>query len=150
MKHKIPEEERQRRQRKYTNMLVILAIMIVISIVSFVRGENAVGFDWKESSVQITDPGGTSCTIHYADVTDIELMEHPNFGTCIRGGSTSFWHYGQWENETWGQYTLCASTEPTLCIVMHTADKTYVLCYESDKTTAALYDSLLQMLKDQP
>ena len=146
MKPKI-SEERQRRQRKYSNMLVILAIMIVISIASFVRGENAVGFDWKEDSVQITDPGGTACTIRYADITDIELMKHPNFGTCISGGSTSFWHYGKWENETWGQYTLCASTEPSLCIVMHTAEETYVLSYESDKTTAALYDSLLQLRK---
>lgn len=147
MKPKISEEERQHRQRKYSNMLVILAIMIVISIVSFVRGEKAVGLDWKETSVQITDPSGTVCTIHYADVIDTELTEHPNWGTCISGGSTSFWHYGQWENETWGQYTLCASTEPSLCIVMHTAEETYVLSYESDKTTAALYDSLLQLRK---
>lgn len=150
MNHNISGEERQRRQRKYTNMLIILAIMIVISMVSFAQGENAVGFDWTESSVQVTDPSGRSYTIAYADIIGLELIEHPNFGTCLNGGHTSSWLYGEWENETWGRYTLCASTNPSLCIVMYTAEKTYVLSYESDKITSALYGSIVQFLKDLP
>lgn len=150
MKHKISEAERLRRRRKYSNMLVILSIMIVISIVSFVRGEKAVGFDWSEGSVQITDPGGTSYSIVYADITDIKLMEHPNFGTCISGGKTHSWLYGVWENETWGRYALCASTTPSLCIVMYTAEETYVISYESDDITSALFDSIFQLTSDTP
>lgn len=148
MKHNISEEERQRRQRKYTNMLVILVIMIVISIVSFLQGENAVGFDWTETRVQVTDPGGAVYAIAYEDITELELMEHPNYGNCITGGETVSWLYGSWENEIWGQYTLCSSTAPSLCIVMHTAEQVYVLSYESNDITSALYDSICQFLEN--
>ena len=145
MKHKISEAERQRRQRKYTNMLIILAIMIVVSLVSCLHQNHVVGFDWTENSMRVTDPGGASSTIVYEDITALELEERPNFGTCIDGGQTSSWLYGDWENEVWGQYTLCASTAPNLCIVIHTAGHVYVLSYESDEITSALYDSIHQL-----
>lgn len=150
MKHNdshISAEEKQRRKAKYTNMLILLAIMIAVTVVTMVRGEKAVGFDWSQTRVRITDPGGSTFTIRYADVTAMELTEHPHYGTCLDGGKSSSIHYGLWENETWGRYTLCASDQTTLCIVLRTAEEIYVLSYESDAITTALYESLTEFIE---
>ena len=148
MKHKISEEERQKRQRKYTNMLIILAIMIAVSIISFMRDENAVGFDWTETQVTVTDPAENSFTVVYADLTSVTLETVSGYGICLDGGKAEGFYYGQWENPQWGRYTLCASTAPNLCIVMRTAETTYVLSYESDEITSALYESICTLFEN--
>lgn len=140
--------ELRRRKAKYTNLLIILAIMIVISVLSLIHSENTVVFDWSETQVQITDPDGISYTIVYSDVVSLELMERPNYGTCITGKETSSWLYGNWENDVWGSYTLCASTGSNLCIVACTADEIFVLSYESDNITSALYESLAEFVAE--
>lgn len=148
MKHKISEAERQRRQRKYTNMLIILAIMIAVSVISFMQGENAVRFDWTETQVTVTDPAENTFTVVYADLTSVTLEAVSGYGTCLDGGKAEGFYYGQWENPQWGRYTLCASTAPKLCIVMRTGETTYVLSYESDKITSALYESICTLLEN--
>lgn len=142
----LPPEERQRRKAKYTNLLILLAIMIVVTVVTLVRGETAVSFDWSDTRVQITDPGGTSFTVVYADVTSLELVEHPDYGNCISGKKTASWIYGAWENDVWGTYTLCASAGTDLCIVMQTQQGAVVISYESDEITSALFDSMRELI----
>lgn len=145
MKHSITPEERKHRQAKYANLLIILAIMIAISTVSFFRSENAVNFDWTENQVQITDPSGAVFTVVYEDVTALELLDQPDYGTCVTGKETSSWIYGTWENSVWGTYRLCASTGSALSIVIYTAEERYVISYESDTITSALYDSIQRL-----
>lgn len=142
----ISAEEQKRRKAKYANLLIILAIMIVVTVVTMIRSENAVSFDWTETEVQITDPGGTSFSVVYSDVTALELVEHPNYGTCIDGKQTFSWIYGTWKNEVWGTYTLCASAHTALCIVMQTQHGAVIISYESDEITAALFGSLKEFI----
>ena len=139
-------EERQQRKAKYRNLLILLAIMITVTVVSFLRSENAVGFQWTETQMQFTDPGGSSHTILYKDILSLELAEDPDYGSCISGRKTSAWRYGTWENQDWGRYTLCANTSTGICIVLQTQDGTFVLSYESDDITTALYDYFLSCI----
>ena len=143
------EETQHSRQRKYTNMLIILAVMIVVSVFSYLHGEAAVQLNWNETQVQITTPDDNSFTILYNDICRTELIDHPNYGTCIQGDKTASWLYGIWENSTWGTYTLCAADGVDLCIVLHTETQVYVLSYESDETTSALYNSILTLIHQQ-
>ena len=142
----ISAEELQRRKRKYTNMLVILFLMIAASLFSLFYAEQFVDFEWNQESVQVTDPDGNRFTIVYDAVTGLELTEHPDYGYCHSGGKRSGWIYGSWENDAWGRYTLCASSNTGLCIVLHAGGETFVLSYESDDVTAALFDSIHDLI----
>lgn len=142
----IPAEEQARRTRKYTNMLVILAIMIVVSLVSCLHQNHVVGFDWTETQVTVTDPAENSFTVVYADLTSVTLETVSGYGTCLDGGKAEGFYYGQWENDQWGRYTLCASTQTDCCIVMRSAENTYVISYESDEITESLYESIRSFL----
>lgn len=139
--------ELRRRKTKYTNLLIILAIMIVISVFSLIHSENAVDFHWTEDLLQITDPNGNSYSIIYSDVVALELLERPNYGACVTGRETSSWLYGTWENDQWGSYTLCASSGTSMCIVIRTDEGIFVLSYESDEITSALYESLSEFVR---
>lgn len=149
-KNNVPSEELQRRTRKYTNMLLIIVIMIGVSLFSLFHGENTVQFNWTEEHVQITAPDDTIFTIVYNEIIAAELITHPDYGYCHAGGKRSGWIYGSWENDVWGTYTLCAGTNTQQCIVLRTASETFVLSYESDDITAALYDSICDIIKSQP
>ena len=145
----VSAEEQQARKRKYTNLLILLTIMLAVSVFSFVRSENAVSFQWTEAQVTITDPAGGSFTIRYDAVTEARLAEDADFGVCLDGGKKAGFHYGQWKSPLWGTYTRCTSELADNCIVLKTAAEVFVLSYESDQTTADLYESILSLLKAQ-
>lgn len=142
----VSAEEQQARKRKYTNLLILLTIMLAVSVFSFVRSENAVSFQWTEAQVTVTDPAGGSFTIRYDAVTEARLAEDADFGVCLDGGQKAGFHYGQWKSPLWGTYTRCTSELAGSCIVLKTDTEVFVLSYESDRTTADLYNSILTLL----
>ena len=146
MKTEISSNQQNSKKQKYANMGIILVILILVSLISYTRGEGAVALDWTESQLQVTLPDREQFTVRYADVTEAELIPHPNYGACVRGGQTASWLYGIWENDTWGNYSLCAATGVELCIVLHTDPQVYVLSYESSETTSALFESILTLI----
>lgn len=132
-------------RRKYTHLLFTLFLVIVVSLASWIGKESDVKLDWSDTGVLAADPDGNVYTVSYADVTSVQLMECGDFGRCISGQQTKTCICGTWKNELWGEYQICADPRVGLSIVFRTSENLFVLNYESNETTAALYDSILQI-----
>lgn len=131
----------------WPNLLLPLLVIFGVSIFSWVSRSDDVGFDWGKEAVTITDPAGDSFTILYADVISMTLEDCPGYGVCVSGENQNRWVYGTWENDVWGVYRLVATPDVVRCIVFQTAQTYYVLSYESDKTTEALYEQLVPIVE---
>ncbi|MGN1001966.1 MAG: hypothetical protein ACI4PC_04270, partial [Oscillospiraceae bacterium] len=54
---------------------------------------------------------------------------------------------GQWENQVWGEYTLCIRPETDRCIVLTlTGGEVFVFNYENSSTTQSLAEMLPELL----
>ncbi|MCD7812742.1 MAG: hypothetical protein LUH20_01585 [Lachnospiraceae bacterium] len=127
---------------KYRSLLLPLLIIIIYTIYQFVGGGAAADFAWSETSVTVICPDETEFTIDYADVTSLELCTDANYGTCISGNDSGSAYYGTWENDLWGTYSLCVTQSIGNCIVMQTDDATFVINYESEEITSALFEEI--------
>lgn len=89
-----------------------------------------------------------SMNIPYDMVESIELVEMPDAGEIIKGGDDMTFRYGQWRNETWGEYVVCADLDATDCIVVHLDDgRIFVFSRRNNEATAedfATFQSHLQ------
>ena len=135
-----------RRTVKYWNLIFPVVLILCVTMFAWFSRSSEIGFDWSEEAVSITDPGGEVFTIRYADVTSLTLETRSDFGRCLSGESRRNWTYGIWENGDWGTYRLLAAAGVDRCIVFQTAQMCYVLSYESDRTTEALYEQLLPIV----
>lgn len=135
----------QKRKTKYLRFAFLLIFLFFVSLFNWFRTEQAIVLDWSETQVVITDPGQTSQAFTFSTLLSVDLVDRPDFGTCISGGTSSGIRYGEWENDIWGTYHLCAADTQKV-IVLRQEDLTYVFSYESDQTTAALYESFCDFL----
>lgn len=134
------------RSGKYRRLLLLLAVLVAVSVFQFWRGERSVRFDWTDTGLTVFYADSQVFQLSFADVTDMQLVQSPDLGHCVDGRETTSWRCGTWENDAWGTYTLCASKACTDCIVLRTSSGIYVLSYESNDVTAALYESLQALL----
>lgn len=121
------------------NLVWIVIVIAAFSIFSVMRGGTSTYLDFGDEAVTLSAPENYSYVLNYDDITGLELVDEFDPGTMISGGETRRYRWGTWENDVWGQYTLCSSKRiDCALIVTLTSGETLVLNYESDKTTDAL------------
>jgi len=54
--------------------------------------------------------------IPYDMVDEIRLIEMPEAGKALSGRDDPTWRIGHWENDTWGEYFICADLDADVCI----------------------------------
>ena len=94
-------------------------------------------------------PEGEQVVIRYEDVTDIRFEEAVDFGECLSGGEKNGYSYGQWKNNRWGEYELCAEIKLECAVVLETEACIYALNAESYGTTKELARSLYDLLAEE-
>ena len=135
------DQRAKEKRAKYLNLLIFAAILIVMSVLStlFSKGFE---FHFEADSMSITDSEDNTCTVLYGDITSMEIVESPDWGTCVDGDSSRSYRWGTWENDAWGRYTMYTSTAADICILIRTDTQVIALSYESDDVTTGLMDSL--------
>lgn len=136
----------EHKKARYLNLLILVVILIVVPVFSSLFSKSF-SYQFTDSSMTITDPDETEYYISYDSILSMELLECPDWGSCISGGSNNSYCWGVWENSEWGQYILCAYTEPTVCILIRTDSQTVALNYETDEVTQGLLASLTEAVE---
>lgn len=133
-------------RKKSVGFLIPLLLIFGISLFAWFHGSHSIDWTWTEDSLTVTDPGGETFSVDFADVITVTLEPQNDLGECLRGDSTRAWIYGVWKNERWGQYRLCAAADSTSCIVFQATDGFTVISYESEQTTRALFESACDLV----
>ena len=122
--------------------LIILALVVVFSF----KPSNKVRFSFGEDSVDIRSTK-FSMNIPYDMVVSAELMDMPAAGERIEGNDDMTLRIGHWENETWGEYYVCANLNCTNCVAVHLNDgRIFVFSYKSNAKTAEACQMLLDRI----
>jgi len=137
-----PLQEELVRQRKYWRKNHIWTVLILVAVflytmltgpaISVTPGPEALKLDMPNQSV----------VLPYDAITDCELIEQPDFGTCVEGKDARKYQCGRWENEAWGTYTLCVYTSSKECIVIKTDTEIYVVNMASDSDTEQMFQQI--------
>ena len=125
-------------------IVVWIAVLAVLSL--FMKPAKITSCAAQQGNILVTGRSGYELPITYEEVTTIEYREELDYGTLIDGVDDGKEKSGQWENDELGQYLLCVNAKVKPCIILHTSEQIMVINYESQQSTQALYDALLEQI----
>ena len=126
----------------------ILLFAVVIAMTVF-ETYNKVKVDFSDTAVDIRT-GKYSMNIPYEMVESVELTALPDAGQVMDGADDMAARTGLWENETWGEYYICADLNSPICIVAHLEDgRTFVFSRRNEEETTRIYEMFLDQLSSE-
>lgn len=138
------------RFKDYFNLPQIIFAVVIIALMlffAFNQSNNAVSVRMNEDHVLVT---GTrfSMKIDYDLIDSAEIQPLPDKGEPVQDTrDDGIVLSGQWKNDTWGEYTICADADVKTCLVVHLKDgRTFVYSRKDDATTEELCKLLLERL----
>lgn len=133
------------------NIIFIILIFVAATLYYVLHPSSPSGLSFGDDAMTVTVAGDEPYVLEvpYDGIRDLERASGLDLGRCLEGGDTEKCRYGLWENETFGQYRLCAWAGITEYVVLDTADGTVVCNYESDEATGSLYDALVKFLAER-
>jgi len=96
------------------------------------------------SELKLTMHDGNTTVISYDSITDVELLEQPDYGTKLAGKEDNRGKSGSWEHSEWGVYTLCVYSSSDSAVRIVAGDLSYVVSLGSSDETAQLYGIILE------
>lgn len=128
--------------------LICFAVIILVATVFFLNNGTEEDLAWDDTQLILTVSEDMVCTIPYAEITRISLVENGDFGMCISGTEERNKLRGIWENDTLGSYVLFAYPGASAVIHIAAAQEDYWIALDNRDTTLAFYDAFLIMLED--
>jgi len=125
--------------------LLIVAVMIPCMII---QSNNTVKIDVGETEVFINS-SRYRMLIDYDIIASLELLPLAEAGEevseeCFDDGVV---RYGEWKNDIWGTYSVCADLDVDSCIVAHLDDgRTFVFNRKNAEETESIYQQILAKL----
>lgn len=137
------------KQQKIRNMFLTLLIPVLILLYIFFGGSVGISLDFGENELTIS-ASDYDWVIPYDEIESLELTDLPELGTVINGINNRTLCCGTWENETFGEYTLCADPRIETCIVIRMkSGGVYVLNYENSDSTKQLHQMFTDLLRSK-
>lgn len=124
------------------HVVFILVLMAAMLAIAFYDSAEDIKVTIEPESVTIKATGYTM-NIPYEMIESMELADMPKEGTIISGKDDLVVRYGNWENEAWGEYFICADLDATKCIVAHLDDgRVFVFSRKSNQETETIFENL--------
>lgn len=125
--------------------LLIFAVMIPFIII---QSNNTVKIDLDETEVFIRS-SRYRMLIDYDIIESLELQPLAEAGEEISDDSfeDGVVRYGEWKNDAWGTYSVCADLDVDNCIVARLDDgRIFVFNRKNNAETETIYQQLLEKL----
>lgn len=124
------------------HVVFVLVLMAAMLAIAFYDSAEDIKVTIEPESVTIKATGYTM-NIPYEMIESMELADMPKEGTIISGKDDLVVRYGNWENEAWGEYFICADLDATKCIVAHLDDgRVFVFSRKSNQETETIFENL--------
>lgn len=117
--------------------MVFVTVLFALAIaLSMLESANRVKVTFDDDAVDVKAKR-YSMNIPYDMVERIELVEMPEKGNVVEGSDDMSLRTGNWENETWGSYYVCADLAAANCIAVHLDDgRIFVFSSRSNQKTS--------------
>ncbi len=123
--------------------ILIFAVVIGMGIYD---STHKVAVSFTETYVEI-NVNDYSMNIPFELIYSISLTQMPDRGSVVDGSDDMQVRTGIWNNETWGEYYVCANLNSTSCIVTELTDgRIFVFTASNNKKTESAYDTLMAYL----
>ena len=101
---------------------------------------------WSAGYFKVTDQNQKQAKVTYREIGEVTFEAEPDYGEPAEGTTKDGMRLGMWESPTRGLYWNCTDTKVKGCIWVKTNDGVYAINTESDKTTKALYEAILEAM----
>lgn len=128
----------------FLNIIIFLAALFLLNMF---RGSSVTTVSFDDDALILGAPKDFSVTIEYDQIDTLELVEQFDSGTAVSGSENRKYRWGEWENDTWGQYTLCTTKKVEAAICLTTLDgEIVVFNYEDHEVTTSMYQMFMELL----
>ena len=135
---------------KQKNLALIILILALVLFYVFSGGSVGISLDFGENELTLS-ASNYDWRIPYGEIESLELTDLPELGTVIDGSEKRTLCCGTWENEAFGEYTLCANPRIGNCIVIRMkSGDVYVMNYENSDSTKQLHQMFTDLLRNKP
>lgn len=132
------------------NFLWLVLVLIIFGVITFFRGNSSMSLDFDGNAITVTAPEKFIYSVPFENISDIEFIEEFDSGIIVNGNKNRNFLWGIWENDTLGQYTLCAYKKiDSAILVKETSGNILVFNYESEETTVSLADMIPKLIESR-
>ena len=135
-------QEEMARERKYWKQNQVWALVLAAVLLLNLLGGSGLSVATGPAELTLTMHDGEICTVPYSSITQVRLLEEPQYGTVIQGTETRQGKSGTWEHPEWGAYTLCTYSSSSCAVWILAEGKCYVANLSSPMETRQLYEIL--------
>lgn len=130
----------QAKGRKFAAIIII--VLFLIGIIQALTGSRGfVTTEINDTHLGVDGTYGDPVFLELSSISDVQLVESFDFGTCIEGEETKNTVSGTYSCDEYGSYTVHAYTKE-LCIVVHSPSGVLVFNCGSDSHTEDMYEQL--------
>lgn len=125
-----------------------LFVAVLFTIMMVITGGNGVDLDFGDDSLTIIGPEKYAFTIAYDNIAELALVTLGDPGSpTSEGQENRNFRWGEWANNDWQTYTICASKNMTQYILITTSDGKHITFnYQNSETTAEVYRMFTELL----
>lgn len=125
------------------HILFVLALFAVTLVIFYFDSSEDIKVAFSEESVTAT-ASSFQMDIPYDMIESAELVSMEDGGTKISGSDNLVTRLGNWENEAWGEYSICADLDALTCIKVNLDDgRIFIFSRKNDEETRTIYEELL-------
>ena len=131
--------------KQFFFVVALFAILIPIAIWD---SDTQVKVSFTDTQVNVRSDR-YNMSILYDDIATAELVLIPEPGEKVQDGfDNDIIRCGVWNNDTWGEYIICADLDTTYCVVARLHDGRILVFSQKDaETTESLHKTLVSYLK---
>lgn len=129
------------------HILFLLALFAVTLVIFYFDSSEDIKISFSEESVT-AKASNFQMDIPYEMIGSAELVSMEEGGSKITGSDNMVTRLGTWENEAWGEYSICADLDAQNCIKVNLDDgRIFIFSRKNDEETASIYAELLSHLQ---
>jgi len=125
------------------HILFILGLFAVTLVIFHFDSSEDIKVTFSETSVT-AKASSFQMDIPYDMIDEAQLVPMEEGGAKITGSDNMVTRLGNWENDAWGEYHICADLDATNCIKVTLDDgRIFVFSRKSNEETQSIYHELL-------
>jgi hypothetical protein len=128
---------------------IILGICLLAAIMIYLVSTDveSISVAVKNEYLTLSYSSGDSFEIKLKDITSVSEKEDLDLGKYVSGIETKKYKFGVWENDEFGEYSLCIYSNVEKYIVVETSTNIFVFNIDSDDSTDSFYQAFMDLLK---
>lgn len=136
------------REKRDIIFLILVFAAVSIYCIFFKAPEAAVDLNCEEGILTYSEPHCGSRDIDLHTVTDVRLVEEPDYGEAADGGMSAKNLYGGWHSDSLGNYQAFVNASIDCCIVIESPDGTTAFNCSDRETTISFCNELIRYINE--